>query len=67
MIRLTEEREARGWSKAELARRARITDSNYCAIENGRREPFEPEKERLSEVLGVQAAKLFKEVDSDGN
>jgi transcriptional regulator with XRE-family HTH domain len=35
MKRITAEREARGWSKAELARRAGMNDASVSQIERG--------------------------------
>lgn len=59
------ERQKIGLSKAELARKADITDSNYCQLELGQRDPFEPELERLSNALGVPKEELFREANEE--
>jgi len=51
MKRLQQEREARGWSKSELARRARMANSTIGAIEAGRLIPYESQLEKLSKAL----------------
>lgn len=64
MIVLTQEREKRGWNKAEMGRRAGIQPGNYSLIENLKRVPFRPEIERIAEALGWQddPMDLLKEV-----
>lgn len=46
-LRLTQEREALGWSKSDLARRAIKQPSRIGAIENGRAIPPQGSKELL--------------------
>lgn len=55
-LRLTEEREARGLSKSDLARRANKQPSRVGAIENGRAIPPRGSKELrdLALVLGFR-------------
>jgi transcriptional regulator with XRE-family HTH domain len=48
---LAQEREHRGWSKSELARRARMHPSTVGLIESGRRKPYPKELARLAKVL----------------
>ena len=55
MLRLTETRRARGWSKAELARRARIDQALMSKIELGRLRPYPVELRRLARALGLPA------------
>jgi ribosome-binding protein aMBF1 (putative translation factor) len=49
--RLQREREARGWSKSELARQARMANSTVGAIEAGRLKPYPSQLAKLSEAL----------------
>ncbi len=51
MKRLTSLRLARGWSKTELARRARLHPSRVSVIENGRALPYDVELRRLARAL----------------
>ncbi len=53
MLRLTRERTRRGWTKAELARRARVDQAQVSKIEAGRVRPYQPELARLARALGV--------------
>jgi len=46
-IRLTQEREAHGWSKSDLARRARKQPSRIGALENSRAIPPKGSKELI--------------------
>mgnify|MGYP002279122244 CR=1 FL=1 len=67
MLRLTIERQKKGWSKSELARRADTPLSHLSRVESGKAEPYEPVKNRLSNVLGIPEEELLEEVDDDGN
>lgn len=51
MYVLTREREARGWSKSELARRAQMSNSTVGAIESGRLTPYESQLRKLADAL----------------
>ena len=51
MKKLQQEREARGWSRSELARRARMANSTVGAIESGRLVPYQSQLEKLSKAL----------------
>lgn len=65
MFRLTKERQRRGWSKAELARRARLDQGAVSKIESGRLQPYAVELRRLARALGIpsdQATALLEEV-----
>ena len=46
-------REARGWSRAELARRANMNPSTISLIESGRQVPYPSQTEKLAAALGV--------------
>lgn len=67
MLRLTMERLRRGWTKTELSRRARIQLSDVSRIESGRMKPYQPQRQRLAQVLEVPADRLFEEVEADGS
>ena len=51
MTALQRHREARGWSKAELARRAGLNASTVGSIENGRLRPYPSQVLKLAEAL----------------
>jgi transcriptional regulator with XRE-family HTH domain len=55
MLKLTAERIQRGWSKAELARRARLDQALVSKIEGQRVRPYPTELRRLARALGVRA------------
>jgi transcriptional regulator with XRE-family HTH domain len=57
MIHLERERRARGWSKAELARRANLNAATVGAIENRRLRPYACQLEKLAGALGWPKAK----------
>jgi transcriptional regulator with XRE-family HTH domain len=52
LLRITTERQAHGWSQAELARRARIDQATQSRIEHGRVRPYPVELRRLARALG---------------
>jgi transcriptional regulator with XRE-family HTH domain len=52
-LNLTSEREIRGWSKAELARRARLDAGLLSKIESRRVQPYPTELRRLARALHV--------------
>ena len=51
MKRITKERLARGWTKTELGRRARLHPARVGTIENGRVVPYDVELRRLARAL----------------
>lgn len=65
MKKLTELRQARGWSKAELARRAHLAEGDVGKIESGRLVPYEAQLRRLARVLDVPAANASTLLDGD--
>lgn len=65
MKKLTELRRARGWSKAELARRAHLAEGDVGKIESGRLVPYESQLGRLAMVLDVPVAKAATLLDGD--
>ena len=53
-------REKKGWSQAELARRAKVTDAYIAQLETGvRSNPSLEILQRLARALGVPLAKLL--------
>ncbi|WP_380163508.1 helix-turn-helix transcriptional regulator [Jannaschia sp. R86511] len=61
--RIGELRGERGWTQAELARRAGVSRQTVNAIETGRFDPSLPVAFRLSRLLGLPLEELF---DYDG-
>lgn len=69
MIQLTIERQRRGWSQAELARRANVNSTTVSLIENQRFRPGPTQLEKLRRALGVRAAharRLLDEIAIEG-
>ncbi len=67
MRRLRLEREDRGWSRSELARRARMSAPDIGKIESGRLNPYPSQLTKIAEALGVDsdvAEALLEEVAS---
>ena len=64
---LTREREARGWSKSELGRQARLHPARVGQGENGRAILYDVELARLAAALGWPGdpAGLLEEVDHE--
>jgi len=65
MFLLTQLREERGWSKAELARRANLNSSTLSIIERGMFVPYDSQLKKLAKALDVspkQANSLMEEV-----
>jgi ribosome-binding protein aMBF1 (putative translation factor) len=56
MLRLTVERQVRGWNKTELARRARMQPAELSKIESGRMRPYPKQLRKLGRALGIPAA-----------
>ena len=55
MNKLTRYRELKGWSRSELARRARLHASDVGKFENGRAVPYESQLKKLARALGIPA------------
>jgi transcriptional regulator with XRE-family HTH domain len=65
MKRLTLARKVRGWSKAELARRAGLHPSQVGQFERGRLVPYAGQLAKLAGALdwpGAEAERLMEEV-----
>ena len=67
MMRLTKEREARGWTRRELGARSDLHPARVGAIELRRVVPYPIELGRLAAALGFvgQAERLLDEVASE--
>ena len=52
MKRITYERKRRGWSQAELARRAGVHTTSMSRIESGQEPPYPRRAARLAAALG---------------
>lgn len=66
MIRLTREREALQWTKAQLARAAKLDQGLVSKIESGRVVPYSVELERIVAALGwrpEEAHRLLEVLD----
>jgi len=60
MYRVQAQREQRGWSRAEVARRAAMREAHYGQIELGRVSVVWPAwRARIAQALGVDEAELF--------
>ncbi len=53
-MNLSIERSRRGWSRAELARRAGLNASTVGLIESGRLQPYPRQLYKLANALGVR-------------
>ena len=62
ILRITHERLQRGWSQAELARRARLDQAIVSKVERRRLIPYPRELARLATALKVPADELMQEV-----
>jgi transcriptional regulator with XRE-family HTH domain len=65
MKNLSQQRKARGWSKAEFGRRARLHPAREGPAESGRAVLYDVELARLAKALGWKGdpAALLEEVD----
>lgn len=63
------ERQRRGWSQAELARRARMSAATVSQIESGRMRPYDSQLRKLRRALGLprgQERTLVEEAPQTG-
>jgi transcriptional regulator with XRE-family HTH domain len=71
MLRITVLRNEKGWSRSELARRAKLQPSDISKIENGRMRPYDGQLRRIARALKVadsDADGLLCEIGAgDGN
>ena len=59
LTRLRGLRAERGFSQMELARRIGVSQSTYCQIEKGFREPTDDERAALARLLRANESDLF--------
>ena len=66
-MRLTQEREAVGWSRAELARQANMNAGTIGHIESGRLRPYPGQLSKIAAALGFAGdpATLLDEVPDE--
>jgi transcriptional regulator with XRE-family HTH domain len=58
-MKLTKLRKAKGWSRYELAKRARISRVYVTKLETGRSDPTVGMLQRLARALGVPVTELL--------
>jgi ribosome-binding protein aMBF1 (putative translation factor) len=63
MIILTAERQRRGWSQAELARRAQINANTVSLIESARFKPYGVQLAKIARVLNWPAQEASRLLD----
>lgn len=56
MIALKLERLLRGWSQAELGRRAHLNSNTISLIESGRFQPYDSQLRKITQALGLPEA-----------
>lgn len=67
MIELERLRKQRGWSRAELARRAVMQPGVITWIEEGRFLPYPSQLSKLAEALGIgEPPRLLEQAQGDG-
>lgn len=64
--KIQELREARGWSRSELARQARMDPGDIGKIERGILRPYPGQTMKIAQALGVMAAEIANEVNGSG-
>jgi transcriptional regulator with XRE-family HTH domain len=69
VVELTRQRQAHGWTRTELGRRARLHPARVGAIENGRAVPAPEsvELQRLAVALGIPRASAGTLLDEAGH
>lgn len=69
MLRLTGLRESRKWTRAELARRARMNNADVGRIESGRLVAYPSQLIKLADALGYAGdpAELVEDVANDAS
>src|SRR5438445_11511435 len=68
MLRLRKVREAKGWSRARLAREAGVNASIACMVELGKLHCYPVQLARFAKALGIpaaQAGSLLEDVGDD--
>lgn len=65
--RVTELREARGWSKVELADRLQVSRQTIHAIESGRYDPSLPLALAIGRLFGKPVEQIFLDDEQDAH
>ena len=65
MMVLKSERVRRGWSQAELARRAYLNPNTISQIENERFHPYPVQLRKIARALGVPDARAHRLLEDD--
>ncbi len=65
MLNLTVEREKRGWTKSELARRSGVPLAEICRIEGGKIFPYPGWRRKIARAMEMPESELFQEVDGN--
>ena len=63
---LTIERTRRGWTKSELARRARLNATTVSMIESGRWKPYPVQVRKLADALDWPPSDADRLLDDEG-
>lgn len=58
MTRIRVAREHKGWSQAELARRAKLNVATLSLIESGRMQPYPVQLRKIARALGTTGNEL---------
>ena len=66
-MRISQERKRRGWSQAELARRASLNSGTVSLIESGRLQPYPSQLRKLASALGMPEREADRLLDEDGD
>ncbi|GAB1380598.1 helix-turn-helix transcriptional regulator [Pararhodobacter aggregans] len=64
--RITELRQARGWSQADLAQRLDVSRQTVNALERGRYDPSLPLAFRLAGLFGLPIEQIFQPDEAAG-
>lgn len=63
MSRIQELREARGWSRSELARQARMDAGDVSKIERGILVPYPGQVLKIAKALGARATEIANDIN----
>ncbi len=66
MSRIQELREARGWSRSELARQARMDAGDVSKIERGILVPYPGQVLKIARALGARAIDIANDINGGG-
>lgn len=66
MSKITELREAKGWSRSELARQAQMDAGDISKIERGILVPYPGQVMKIAWALGVRAIDIANDINGGG-